>query len=72
MPNVLYAHIPPRSHTYNKWTKNSGLETNFFGLKSDSGKWSRLFYFKIILATSELLLPSPKKSAQKDRIGLAG
>jgi hypothetical protein len=35
-------------------------------LKNDDGeKWSRIFYFEIHQAPSELLLPSAKKFAQK-------
>ena len=34
--------------------------------KNDGEKWSRFFfYFEILLAPSELLLPTAKKSAQK-------
>ena len=49
-----------RAHTaqnsQNKWTKISGLETNIFELKisNDGEKWSRIFYFEILLAPSEL------------------
>ena len=38
-------------------------------MKNDGRKWSRMFYFEIIRAPSDLLLPSAKKSARKD--GLA-
>ena len=41
------------------------LETNIFELKKDGEKWSEIFLFlKILLAPSELLLPSAKKSEQ--------
>ena len=33
-----------------------------FGLKMMMGKWSRIFYFEIPCAPSELLLPSAKKN----------
>jgi hypothetical protein len=47
------------------------LEINIFDFKNDGEKWSRIFYFEIHPAPSELLLPSAKKSAQKGCIGLA-
>ena len=34
-------------------------------LKNDGEKWSRKKYFEILRWSSELLLPSAKKSAQK-------
>ena len=54
---------PPRTH------KISGLKSQVlkptFLLKTDDEKWSRIFYLEILLAPSELLLPSAKKSAEK-------
>ena len=55
---------PPR--TKNKWNKISGLETNIFGLKIMLKSGLDFFYFEIPPAPSQLLLPSAKKSAQKD------
>ena len=53
-------------NSWNKWTKISDLETTIFELcKYDGEKWSNFFYFEILLAPSELLLPSAKKAAQK-------
>ena len=47
----------------------SGLKSQVmkptFLSKNDGEKWSRIFYFEILLAPSKLLLPSAKKSAQK-------
>ena len=43
-----------------------------FWVKYDGEKWSSFFYFEILLAPSELLLPSAKKAARKGWIGLAG
>ena len=53
---------PPRT------ARISGLKSfksrnNYFWLKNDDEKWSRIFYFEILRAPSELLLPSAKKSA---------
>ena len=44
----------------NKWTKISDLETNIFELKMMVKSGLEFFYFKILLAPSELLLPSAK------------
>ena len=38
------------------------LKTFHFWLKNDGEKWSRIFYFEIHRAPSELLLPSAKKN----------
>jgi hypothetical protein len=46
------------------------LEINIFDFKNDGEKWSRIFYFESHRASSELLLLSAKKSAQKDQIGM--
>ena len=40
--------------------------SHHFWLKNDGEKWSRKNYFEIPRWPSELLLPSAKKSAQKD------
>ena len=44
---------------------NHRSRSQYFWLRNDGEKWSRTFYFEILLAPSELLLPSTKKSAQK-------
>ena len=43
-----------------------------YWVKNYGEKRSRIFYFKILLTPSELLLPNANKSTQKDWIELAG
>ena len=63
-------YTPAKTHF--KWTKISSLEIDVFWLKNGSEKWSRILYFEIQRAPSELLLHSAKKiSAHKGWIGLA-
>ena len=52
-------------NSQNKWTKISDLETNIFELKLGVKSGLEFFYFEILLAPSELLLPSAERSAQK-------
>ena len=56
---------PPRTHRISG-LKSHVLKPTFLAI-NDGEKWSRIFYFEILLARSELLLPSAKKSAQKGR-----
>ena len=56
-------HTPARTHSISG-LKSRVLKLTFL-LKNDGEKWSRIFYFEIHRAPSELLLPSAKKSAQK-------
>ena len=44
--------------------KSQVLKPTFLSLKNGK-KWSRFFYFEILLAPSKLLLPSAKQSAWK-------
>ena len=46
-------YTPPRTHSMYKWTKILVFLTNIFELKIDDEKWSRIFYFEILLAPSE-------------------
>ena len=50
---------PARSHSYN-WTKISSWN---FWIKNDGEKWSRIFYFEIQRAPSELLLSKKSELA---------
>ena len=61
---------PPRMDRISRQNLRSWKQ--HFWLKNDGEKWSRIFYFEIPLAPSELLLPSANKSAQKGWIGLVG
>jgi hypothetical protein len=45
--------------------KISDLEINIFELKMMMKSGLEFFYFEILLASSELLLPSAEKSAKK-------
>ena len=47
----------------NKWTKILSHETSLFGLKMMVKSGLEFFYFEILRAPSELLLPSAKKNA---------
>ena len=58
-------------HFYSKPRRPSCLETNIFKLKMMVKSGLEFFYFEILIAPSDLLLPSSKKSAQKGWIGLA-
>ena len=48
-------------NSWNKWTKIWDLETSFFELNMMVKSGLVFFYFKILLAPSELLQPSAKK-----------
>ena len=50
---------PARTH-FIRWLKSKVLKSTFL-TKNDGEKWSRIFYFEIQQAPSELLLPSAKK-----------
>ena len=53
-------------NSWNKWTKISDLETTVFELNMMVKSGLVFFiYFEILLAPSELLLPSAKKAAWK-------
>ena len=47
--------------------QNLNSWNNYFWLKNDDEKWSRIFYFEILRAPSELLLSSAKKSSKNSR-----
>ena len=58
------AYTPPQTHSING-LKSEVFKPTFFQLKMDDEKWSRFSYFEILLAPSEMLLPSTTESAQK-------
>ena len=66
----FYQYTPARTHFISA-LKSRVLKFKFFA-KNDGENWSRIFYFGIHQAPSELLLLSAKKSAQAGWIGLAG
>ena len=56
-------YTPPRTPRISR-LKPQILKPTFL-VKYDGEKWSSFFYFEILLAPSELLLPSAERSAQK-------
>ena len=63
-PRIKMIPTHTNQNTFYKWIKISNLEIDIFDLKNDDVKWSRIFYFEIQHAPSELLLllPSAKKN----------